>query len=102
VVEDAGATHLAFKVRKKIFAYYLFNHHGDGVISICCKGAPGEQGRLVEDDPKRFFVPAYLGPRGWVGVRLDLPRVNWSEIAYLVQTSYRMTAPRKLTAQLSA
>jgi hypothetical protein len=102
VTEVAGATHLAFRVRKKIFAYYLFDHHGDGVISLCCKAGPGEQGRLVEEDPRRFFVPAYLGPSGWVGVRLDLSRVDWSEIAYLVQTSYRMTAPKKLAAQLES
>jgi hypothetical protein len=102
VTEVAGATHLAFRVRKKIFAYYLFDHHGDGVISLCCKAGPGEQGRLVEEDPRRFFVPAYLGPRGWVGVRLDRARVDWSEIGYLVQTSYRMTAPRTLVKRLEA
>jgi hypothetical protein len=102
VSEVAGATHLSFRVRKKVFAYYLFDHHGDGVISLCCKAGPGEQGRLVEEDPRRFFVPAYLGPRGWVGVRLDMPRVDWGEIAYLVQTSYRMTAPRNLAAQLAS
>jgi hypothetical protein len=101
-VEVAGATHLAFKVRKKIFSYYLFDHHGDGVISLCCKAPPGEQGRLVEEDPRRFFVPAYLGPRGWVGVRLDRARVDWSEIGYLVQTSYRMTAPKTLVKRLEA
>ena len=100
-VDAAGATHLSFKVRKKIFAYYLFDHHGDGVISLCCKAPPGEQGRLVEEDPRRFFVPAYLGPRGWVGVRLDLSRVNWSEISYLVHTSYRMTAPKTSIARLA-
>jgi hypothetical protein len=102
VIERAGATHLSFKVRKKTFAYYLFDHHGDGIISLCCKAPPGEQGRLVEEDPRRFFVPAYLGPSGWLGVRLDLPRLNWSEIGYLLQTAYRMTAPKTLVSRLGA
>jgi phosphoribosylglycinamide formyltransferase-1 len=102
VVERAGATHLSFRVRKKVFAYYLFDHHGDGVISLCCKAGPGEQGRLVEEDPRRFFVPAYLGPSGWVGVRLDRGRVNWNEIAYFVQSSYRLTAPKTLAARITA
>jgi hypothetical protein len=100
VVEVAGADHLAFKVRKKIFAYYLFDHHGDGRIALCCKAGPGEQGRMVEESPERFFVPPYVGPRGWVGLRLDLPRVNWPEVAYLLRGSYRLTAPRTLAALL--
>jgi hypothetical protein len=92
--------HLALRVRKKTFAYYLYDHHGDGRIAICCKGAPGEQGRLVQDDPRRFFVPAYLGPKGWVGMRLDLGKVDWNHVLYLLRTAYRLTAPRALVARL--
>ena len=92
--------HLAFRVRKKTFAYYLFNHHGDGRIALWCKALPGDQGRLVEEDPRRFFVPPYLGPRGWVGTRLDLARVDWGEIAYLLGMAYRMSAPRSLATRL--
>lgn len=92
--------HLAFRVRKKTFAYYLFDHHGDGRVALCCKAEPGDQGRLVEGDARRFFVPPYLGPRGWVGVRLDLSRVNWGEIAYLLGMAYRLSAPRSLLARL--
>lgn len=66
--------HLVFRVRKKTFAYYLYDHHGDGRIVIWCKAAPGEQASLVGQEPRRFFVPPYLGPSGWVGVRLDLAR----------------------------
>lgn len=92
--------HRSFLVRKKIIAYYLFDHHGDGRIALWCKAAPGEQGRLVEDDPRRFFVPPYLGPRGWVGVRLDLESVDWAQVAYLVRNAYRLTASKAQIARL--
>ncbi|HET6373414.1 MAG TPA: MmcQ/YjbR family DNA-binding protein [Candidatus Polarisedimenticolia bacterium] len=99
VVGTAG-DHLALRIRKKIFAYYLFNHHGDGRVALCCKAAPGELGRLVSEDPLRFFVPPYLGPKGWVGVRLDLSTVAWGEIGYLVEVAYRLSAPKTLVARL--
>lgn len=92
--------HLSFTVRKKIFTYYLDDHHGDGRIALWCKAAPGEQGRLVEEDPRRFFRPPYLGPRGWVGVRLDLRSVDWGQVAYLVRNAYRLTASRAQIARL--
>src|SRR5262245_33166896 len=92
--------HLALRVRGKTFGYYSYDHHGDGRVALLCKGAPGEQGRLVQEDPKRFFVPPYLGNKGWVAVRLDLARVDWAEIAYLLRTAYRLSAPRALVARL--
>ena len=99
-VEASGDPHVTFRVRKKVLAYYLYDHHGDGRIALWCKGAPGEQGRLVEENPRRFFVPPYVGPRGGVGVRLDLTSVNWSEVMYLLRTAYRLTAPRALLRRL--
>jgi len=97
--ERAGAQHLAFKVRKKIFGYYVNDHHGDGRIALLCKAPPGEQGRLLEEDPERYFFPPYVGPRGWVGVRLDTPRVDWKMVKNLVLVSYFLTAPDKLRKQ---
>ena len=102
LVEGRRDEHLAFKVRKKTFGYYLYDHHGDGRIALWCKAAPGEQGVLVEKDPKRYFVPPYLGPRGWVGVRLDLGKVDWGAIGFLVGMAYRMSAPRTLLARLES
>jgi hypothetical protein len=64
--------HAGFKVRKKTFAYYLDNHHGDGIVGINCKVLPGDNIALIAADPKRFYMPAYVGSRGWVGLRLDL------------------------------
>ena len=61
--------HASFLVRKKTFAYYLDDHHGDGIVAVCCKVALGENADLAAADPARFYLPAYIGPRGWVGLR---------------------------------
>ena len=89
----AGVQHLAFKVRKKIFAYYAYDHHGDGRIALLCKAPPGEQSQLVGEDPERYFVPPYVGSRGWVGLRLDSPRVDWRAVKNLLSVAYVLTAP---------
>lgn len=96
--EVAGEEHIAFRVRKKIFAYYLFDHHGDGIIAFCCKSTLNEQRRLVRDDPESFFVPAYVGPRGWIAIRLDLNEVDWDTVNELARQAFQSTAPRKLAA----
>ena len=97
-VQVAGETHLAFRIRKRIFAYYLFGHHGDGIIAFCCKSALSDQRRLVKEDPVSFFVPAYLGPKGWVSIRLDLDEVDWDTVSDLARRAYQDCAPRKLAA----
>jgi len=98
VVDAAGESHLAFRIRKRIFAYYLFDHHGDGLIAFSCKSSLSEQRRLVKDDPASFFVPAYVGPRGWIAIRLDLDEVDWDTVSELARHAYQETAPRKLAA----
>lgn len=98
VVDAAGESHLAFRIRKRIFAYYLFDHHGDGIIAFTCKSSLSEQRRLVKDDPTSFFVPAYLGSRGWIAIRLDLDEVDWETVSELARRAYQETAPRKLAA----
>src|SRR5262245_51484349 len=100
--EEAGRDHIAFKVRKKIFAYYLFDHHGDGRIAFTCKSSLSEQRRLIRDDAEQFYVPAYLGPRGWVAIRVDLNTVDWPLIEELARRAYQQTAPRKLAALIEA
>lgn len=92
----SGGQHLKFTVRKKTFAYFLDDHHGDGIVSICCKAGPGVQQDLIELDPDRYYVPAYLGARGWVGLRLDRAKIEWAEVTSLVEGSYRLTAPKRL------
>ena len=100
VAERCGAQHLAFKVKKRILAYYAYDHHGDGRIALLCKAAPGEQGRLVQERPDRYFVPPYVGPRGWVGLRLDARTVDWRAVKDLVFAAYFLTAPDALRREL--
>lgn len=96
--EIVGDEHIAFRVRKKIFAYYLFDHHGDGIIAFCCKSSLSEHRRLIRDDPECFFVPAYLGARGWIAIRLDLDSVDWDTVRELARQAFQSIAPRKLAA----
>ena len=92
--------HAAYSVRKKIFAYYLNDHHGDGIVSVACKALPGENTSLAAAQPSRFYLPAYIGPRGWIALRLDRGTVDWEEVEELVAGSYRLTAPRTLAARV--
>jgi len=94
--ETVGDGHIAFRIRKKIFGYYMFDHHGDGIIGFCCKSSLSEQRRMIREDSESFFVPAYVGPRGWIGIRLDLEEVDWDTVGELARQAYQATAPRKL------
>jgi len=87
-----------FRVREKIF---VVAGAGDSGVSMSCKAPPGVQEMLVGADPKRFYRPAYVGHRGWVGVRLDA-RTDWDQVADLVEESYRMTAPKRLSRLIDA
>ena len=98
--ENVGDGHIAFRIRKRIFAYYMFDHHGDGMIAFCCKSNLSEQRRLIRSDAETFFAPAYVGPRGWVAMRLDLDDVDWEMLSELARRAYQATAPRKLAALL--
>ena len=99
---ELSGSHASFRVRKKIFAYFLDNHHGDGLVAVTCKVLPGENSALAKAQPKRYYLPAYIGPRGWVALRLDLPKIDWSEVRDLLLTSYVLTAPKRLAALVRA
>jgi hypothetical protein len=86
-----------FRVRGKMFAMFADDHHGDGRVAVWCKAPLGAQEALVEADPDRFFRPPYVGPSGWVGVRLDRG-VAWDEIADILDEGWRAAAPKKLAA----
>jgi len=88
-----------FRVRGKTFASYMINHHGDGRIALWLSAADGAQELHVRADPEKFFVPPYVGPRGWLGVRLDR-RLSWKRVAQLVREAYENVAPRTLQAHL--
>ena len=89
-------SHAQFLVRKKTFADFLNDHHGDGIISVCCKVLPGDNEALVAAQPAKFYLPAYIGPRGWVALRLDVSGLDWDEVAELVVGSYKLIAPKRL------
>lgn len=88
-----------FRVRGKTFATYAVNHHGDGRIALWLPLPAGAQERCVTDDPGSYFIPPYVGPRGWVGVRLDRG-LGWDEIAARVREAYINVAPAALTRTL--
>jgi predicted DNA-binding protein (MmcQ/YjbR family) len=90
--------HAGFYVRSRSFAYFLNDHHGDGIVSIAAKVIPGDNTALVAGNPARFYLPAYVGSRGWVALRLDAGEIDWDEVAELVTGSYRLIAPKKLAA----
>ena len=81
-----------FRVRAKIFALAT---QRTGSPAVWIKAPPGSQMVLVNADPARFFVPPYLGTKGWVGIRLEEP-IDWREVEILVRRSYRLVAPKAL------
>jgi predicted DNA-binding protein (MmcQ/YjbR family) len=89
-----GHTAPSFRIRDKLFV--MTSEDGQ---SMTFKAGPGVQQALVSSSPKRFFVPAYVGPKGWVGARLDVDQ-DWDEIAELIEDSYRMIAPKRLVGLL--
>lgn len=86
---------------KKTFASFHVDHHGDGRVAVWLKLPAGAQASLVESDPGIYFVPPYVGPSGWVGIRLDR-KVDWKVVASLLEEGYRSVAPRRAIAALDA
>lgn len=76
-----------FVREKRAFLTYHDNHHGDGRLAIWCAASPGDQQLLVDAAPDRYFVPAYVGHRGWVGLRLDR-NADWDEVAGVIEDAY--------------
>ncbi|MGW3770310.1 MmcQ/YjbR family DNA-binding protein [Actinomadura verrucosospora] len=85
-----GHTAPSFRVRDKLFA--MTSEDG---LSLTFKAGPGVQEALVAEAPERFFVPKYVGAKGWVGARLDVDH-DWDEMAELIEDSYRLIAPKRL------
>jgi len=84
-----------FVRQKRAFVTVMTDHHGDGRFALWCAAPEGMQAMLVEADPERFFVPPYVGHRGWLGVRLDRG-LRWDEIAGIAEDAYAEVAPAKL------
>ena len=84
---------------KKTMAMFQDDHHGDGILGVWCAAAPGAQAELVEAEPDRFFVPPYVGHRGWIGVHLDRSP-DPDEVVAILTDAYRQVAPKALLRQL--
>jgi hypothetical protein len=84
-----------FVREKRAFLMVLTDHHGDGRFAIWCAAPDGIQQLLVEADAERFFVPPYVGHRGWLGVRLDRG-LDWDELAGIAEDAFAEAAPAKL------
>lgn len=86
---------------KKTFASFHDDHHGDGRLALWIKSDADTQEGLVEANPELFFVPPYVGPSGWLGVRLD-GDFDWDVVAGLLEDGYRRVAPKRALARLDA
>jgi hypothetical protein len=80
---------------KRSFATVWDNHHGDGRFALICAAPEGLQGALVGAEPERFYVPPYVGHRGWIGVRLDRG-FDRDEIAGILEDAFAEVAPARL------
>ena len=87
-----------FFVRKRVFAMCSINHHNDGHIAVVIPAAIGVQAALIEQSPKRFYRPPYVGHAGWVGV--ELPQVTDKELAAHIREAWKLIAPEKLHKEL--
>jgi predicted DNA-binding protein (MmcQ/YjbR family) len=99
---ELHGSHATFLIRNKPFAYFLDNHHGDGIVGFTCKVLPGENNALIAAQPERFYPPAYLASRGWVALRLDRGEIDWDEVKDLLLGSYALLAPKRLADQVIA
>jgi hypothetical protein len=97
-LREYNGQHAAFRVRTRTFAYYLDDHHGDGIVALACKAPSGWNDALVRAEPDRFYRPSYIGPKGWVALRLDTGNIDWEEVEDLVLDSYLLVAPKRLAA----
>ena len=86
---------------KKTFATIHDNHHGDGRLALWIKSTSDAQEDLVAMDPETFYIPPYVGPSGWIGMRLDR-RPDWDTVEELLLEGYRMVAPKRALKQLDA
>ncbi|MBL8265502.1 hypothetical protein [Steroidobacter sp.] len=92
--------HLSLEVRKRRFGWYLADHHGDGRLSISCKVPSLLAGQLQALVPKQLHIPKYVASKGWIGLWLDVPEVDWGQVELCLVEAYRMTAPKRLLATM--
>jgi hypothetical protein len=84
---------------KRLFLMFHDDHHGDGRLAVWCAAPPGMRDALVAGAPEHYFVPPYVGHRGWLGLRLDRA-VPWEEVAGVIEDAWLAVAPARLVAEL--
>ena len=98
---EDSESHTTFRIRKKIFAYFLNEHDPDGIGSVCVKSELGENLDKVGRFPALYYLPPYIGAKGWFGMRLDGGTVDWKEVENIVGLSYRLAAAPSQTKKPS-
>src|SRR5256885_10779566 len=93
-VEKLSHGEPTFFAGKKVYAMFANNHHNDGHIAVWIPVPPGLQATLLKTEPDKFFMPPYVGVRGWVG--LDLDAVSDDELGYHLSEAWRLIAPNKV------
>ena len=102
VRSETVRTHTQYLARTHRIAWHLVDHHGNGRVEMQTRGIPGENAALADAHPDRYFLPPYMARHGWIGLWLDLPKVDWDEVEGLLVASYRIQAPKTLVKQLDA
>lgn len=90
--------HLRLEVRKRLFGWFMVDHHGDGRVQLNCKGTADLHEMLNQLAPQHFHVPAYVGNKGWIGLWLDVPNVDWTLVEHALRAAYGLVAPKTLVA----
>ena len=91
----------AFYIGKQFVMLWADGHHDNRFPHLWCAAPPGAQEELTSTEPERFFIPPYVGGRGWIGLRLDCDP-DWSEVAVICEEAFRCVAPKKSIAALDA
>jgi hypothetical protein len=97
-----GAPTWFVRDKRAFVTLWADGHHDHGFPHLWCAAPPGAQQELTASAPAVFFRPPYVGGRGWIGVRLDVPGLGWTEIGELCEDAYRVIAPPRLIAQLAS
>jgi predicted DNA-binding protein (MmcQ/YjbR family) len=92
--------HLSLEVRKKRFGWFMVDHHGDGRVDLNCKASADMHDILRQLAPDHFHIPKYVGNKGWIGLWLDSPKLDWAAVELALREAYKRVAPKTLAARL--
>jgi hypothetical protein len=87
--------HMSLEVRNKRFGWFMVDHHDDGRVALNCKASAEMHDILQRLVPGHFHVPKYVGSKGWVGLWLDLPKLDWAAVELALREAYVLVAPKR-------